>query len=84
MGEAARKDSAEVVFVSCTHTSAFINMQGIYEVDGVPILDLFTGSLKLAETLLDIKKAYGTAVCKKSIYMAPSTGWEKLIPTVFS
>jgi allantoin racemase len=82
MSRAVIEDKAEVVFVSCTHTGAFLTHQGIREISGVPVLDLFAASLKLAETMVDLRRAYGTAVCKKSIYMAPSKGWENLIPAL--
>jgi Asp/Glu/hydantoin racemase len=80
MTKAVNEDGAEVVFVSCTHTSAFLAMQGIHAIEGVPVLDLFAVSLKMAETLISLKRGFGTFICKKSVYMGPSAGWEKMIP----
>lgn len=81
MSKAVNEDRAEALFISCTHTSAFFTMQGVREVEGVPILDLFAASLKLAETLADLERGLGTKVCKRSIYLAPPVDWEKQKPS---
>ena len=81
MSKAVNEDRAEALFISCTHTSAFLTMQGINEVEGIPVLDLFAASLKLAEILVDLKRGFGTKVCKGSIYLAPSVDWEKQKPS---
>lgn len=80
MSKAVHEDRAEVLFVGCIHSSGFLTMRGIYEVEGAPVIDLFAASLKMAETLVDLKRAFGTAVCKKTVYTTPFTGWEKYIP----
>ncbi len=77
ISKAVTEDGAEAVFVTCTVTSSFLTMRGIREVAGAPVLDLYAAALKLAETLVDLKRAYGTAVCKRSIYLGPAAGWEK-------
>jgi len=79
MVRAVIEDKAEALFISCTHTSAFLSSQGIREVEEVPVLDIFAASLKMAETYLALKRGYETKVCRKSVYMAPSADWETQI-----
>ena len=76
MKKAINDDGAEVVYVSCMPTSAMLTMHGLYEVEGVPVVGMFPAALKLAETLVALKRAYGTVVCKKGIYLGPHEGWE--------
>lgn len=71
---------AEVLYVSCLPTSALAVMYGIYEVEGVPVVNMFAAGVKLAETLVSLRRAYGTVVCRKSIYLGPAPGWEREIP----
>jgi len=80
MIKAVNEDGAEVLYVSCVPSSAMLTMHGVYEVEGAPVVSLFTAALKLAETLIALKRAYGTVVCKKSIYLGPHAGWEDEIP----
>jgi allantoin racemase len=80
MAKAVKEDKAEALFVSCTITSAFIASQGIREVEGAPVLDQFSVSLKLAEAMAALNKAYGTTVCRNSVYAAAAPGWEQQIP----
>jgi Asp/Glu/hydantoin racemase len=82
MAKAANEDGAEALFVSCVVTSAFLSMQGVREVSGTPVIDPVAASLKLTETLVDLKRAYGTGVCRRSIYTALVPGWEKQIPII--
>jgi len=83
MNKAINDDGAEVLYVSCVPTSAMLTMHGVYEVDGAPIVNMFTAALKLAETLVSLKRAYGTVVCKKSIFLGPHEGWEDEIEPQF-
>ena len=78
--KAIAEDGAEAILVSCMLTSAFLTEQGLYEVDGVPIIDLLAGSLKMTELMIDLQDAYGTTVCKSTVYRAPSPGWDKDLP----
>jgi allantoin racemase len=80
MRRAVLEDRAEVVWVSCVPSSTCVAMHGVHEVEGAPVVNLFAASLKLAETLVSLKRAYGTVVCKRSIYLGPAPGWEKEIP----
>ena len=65
MVHAINEDGAEVLYVSCVPTSAMLTMHGLFEVDGAPVLNMFTAALKMAESMVALKKAYGTVVCKK-------------------
>jgi len=80
MSKAIAEDGAEALFVSCMLTSAFLTEHGLYEVDGVPVIDLLAGSLKMTELMIDLQDAYGTIVCKNTIYRTPSLGWDKDLP----
>jgi allantoin racemase len=80
MIQAVNGDGAEVLYVSCVPTSAMLTMHGLCEVDGAPIVNMFTAALKLTESMVALNKAYGTVVCKKSIYLGPHAGWEAEIP----
>jgi allantoin racemase len=80
MRRAVAEDGGEALYVSCLPSSALVAMHGVYEVDGAPVVNMFAAGLKLAETLSALKKAYGTVVCKKSIYLGPAPGWEQEIP----
>ena len=55
-------------------------MQRVYQVDGVPVIDPLAAQIKMAETLSDFQRAYGTGVCRASIYHSPHKGWEEEIP----
>jgi allantoin racemase len=82
MSKAVNEDGAEVLFISCVPTSTWFYTKGVREVDGAPVLDQFSVSLKLAEMLVDLKRAYGTDVCRRSIYVSPPDGWEKQVPSI--
>jgi allantoin racemase len=80
MIKAVKEDGAEAVFVSCIVTSALVSMKKVWEIEGVPVIDILAASLKMAEVLTDLKRAYGMGVSRKSIYISPSEGWEKQLP----
>ena len=80
MKKAIMEDGAEALLVSCLLTSAFLTEHGLYEVEGVPVIDLLAGSLKMAEIMIDLQDSFGTGVCKNTIYRAPSSGWDKDLP----
>jgi len=80
MEKAVKEDGAEAFFVPCVPTSSMLAMNGVYAVLGVPVIDLLSISVKQAEAIVDLKRAYGTSVCKRSIYIPPYEGWERDIP----
>jgi Asp/Glu/hydantoin racemase len=80
MVKAINEDGAEVVYVSCLPTSGMLAMHHVYEVEGAPVVNMFTAALKQAESMVALKRAYGTVVCKRSIFLGPHTGWEQEIP----
>lgn len=80
--KAAREDDAEVIIPGCTVLSTILTAQKVFEVDKVPIVDPVFAGIKMAEMLVDLKKAFGIGVCRASIYAAPA-GWEKQIPIEF-
>lgn len=80
MSKAVREDGAEALILGCTISSTVLTMHGIHEVDGAPILDSVAVEIKTAETLVDLRRVYGTGVSKASIYDTPRPGWEKEVP----
>ena len=80
MMRAINEDGAEALYVSCVPTSAMLTMHRVYEVDSVPVVNMFAAALKLAENMVALKRAFGTVVCKKSIYLGPHAGWDQEIP----
>jgi len=77
--KAVREDEAEIIIAGCTILSSILTHQGVHNIDGVPLIDPVWAGIKMAEVLVDLKKAYGVGVCRASIYSAPSD-WEKEIP----
>jgi len=80
MRKAVKEDSTEVVWYACTIGSALLTLHEIYEVDGAVIIDPLIAALKMAELMVDMQRAYGTSVCRASIYQSPVPGWEKERP----
>lgn len=80
MAKAINEEGAEAVYVSCLPTSAMLAMHGVYEVEGAPIVNMFTAALKQAESLVALRRAFGTVVCKRGVFLGPHAGWEKEIP----
>jgi len=80
MRKAVEEDSAEVVWYACTLGTTLLTMHGVHEVDGAIVIDAFVAALKMAEIMVDMQRAYGTSVCRASIYQSPKPGWEKERP----
>jgi Asp/Glu/hydantoin racemase len=80
MTKVMKENGAEVFTVGCTVAATVLTMRGVHEVDGAPVLDLIAAEIKMAETMVDLKRAYGIGVCKASIYYPPRSGWEQEIP----
>ena len=57
-----------------------LTVHGVYEVEGAPVVNMFAAALKLAENGVTLKPAFGTVVCKKSIYLGSDEGWDQEIP----
>jgi len=51
------QDGADVVILACVNTSTLLTYKGISDVDGVPIVDGAIAALKVAEMLVDWKRA---------------------------
>lgn len=80
MRSAVKEDSAEVVWFACTIGATILSMHRVYQVDGAVIMDPVIAALKVAEVMVDMRRAYGTGVCRASIYQPPMPGWEKERP----
>ena len=51
------RDGADVIILSCVNSSTYLTYKGITQVDGVPIVDGALAAIKLAEVMVDLKKA---------------------------
>lgn len=77
--DAIERDGAEVLIPGCTIFSAILTENKIYEIDGCPILDCVATAIKIAESLVDLKRAFGIKVSRSGLY-ATSPRWEEEIP----
>lgn len=77
MRRAIVEDHAEVLWYACTVGASVLTLHNIYEIDGVSLINPFVAALKMAEVMVDLQRAYGTAVCRSSVYRSPAAGWEK-------
>jgi allantoin racemase len=78
--EAARRliaRGAEVIVPGCGLTSPALRLapgaeeeypNGLTEVDGVPVMDVFAAAIKMAETLVSLKKAGSSWISRKGLY----------------
>ncbi len=82
MEDAVKEDGAEALFIPCLPTNTMLTMNGLHWVEGAPVIDLFSITIKQAEMMVALKRAYSTGVCKRSIYIPPYEGWDKDIPIV--
>lgn len=73
-------DGAEVVFPACGATSPMLRLapgakdypNGVTEVDGVPVVDIISTAVKLAETLVSLKRAGSSWISRKATNARPS------------
>jgi len=68
MRKAINEDGAEVLFVAHVPDSIMLKMEGICEIDGSPIVDSFSAAIKLTESLVRFKRAFGMDICRKSVF----------------
>jgi len=76
MVKAVKEDGAEALFVSCIVTSALVYIKELHDVEGAPVLDIMSPTIKMAEVLFDMKKAHGIGVCRRSSHLPPSAGFD--------
>lgn len=70
-------DGAEVVIVGAAGLGAFLDQQGVLNIDGVPVLNCVTCAIKMAENMIDLQKL-GISVSRRLMYRKPSAeDWEK-------
>ena len=71
-------DDTEVLVPGCGLLSAFLTTNHIHAVEGVPILEPIAAGIKMAESLIDLRKKYCLEVCRSSIYSnEQNVDWEK-------
>jgi allantoin racemase len=70
---------AEVIIPGCNILNLVAAQNRIYEIDGVPILDVSGVLMKMTETMVALKKVCGVRVSRRGYFASPS---EELISTV--
>lgn len=60
------RDGADVIVLACVNSSTFLTYKDITDVEGIPIIDGALAAIKLAEVMVDLKKA-GFWKSKKTI-----------------
>jgi len=73
LSEAARRaiaKGADVLFASGPK-AAFLASRGIYEIDGVPLLDCYSLLVKVTEAMVAMHKITGVCVSRKGLYQSP-------------
>lgn len=64
------KDGAEIVITGCAGLGPMLAVEGIFEIDGVPVMDPVSVAVKMAESLVDLQKL-GLKVSRKLMYRPP-------------
>lgn len=77
---AIKEDGAEVIIGGCTILTTILTASNISEVRGVPIIDGVATSIKMAESLVDLKKCCNYKVCKKTLYGREEQGAPLTVP----
>lgn len=71
------RDGAEVIISACGGLGPLLVTEGVYEVEGIPVLDCVTCAIKMAENLADFQKA-GISVSRRLMYRSPlEEDWNK-------
>jgi len=66
IGKEAIRDGADVIILACVNTSTLLTYKGLSDIDGTPIVDGAIAALKMAEVMVDFKRA-GLWKSKKTI-----------------
>ena len=61
---------AEIIISTGPH-SAFMSKRGVFQIDGVPVLDCYSLLVKSAEAMVAMHRLTGIAVSRKLLYQAP-------------
>jgi len=70
---------AEVIIPGCNILNLVAAQNRVYEIDGVPILDVAGVLMKMAETMVTLNKVCGVRVSRKGYFASPS---KELVSTV--
>ncbi len=70
---------AEVIIPGCNILNLVAAQNRVYEIDGVPILDVAGTLMKMTETMVSLNKVCGVRVSRKGYFASPS---KELISTV--
>ncbi|OGA50551.1 MAG: hypothetical protein A3F74_01225 [Betaproteobacteria bacterium RIFCSPLOWO2_12_FULL_62_58] len=64
------KDGAEIVITGCAGLGPMLAVEGVFDVDGVPVMDPVSVAVKTAESLVDLQKL-GLKLSRKLMYRLP-------------
>jgi len=76
VGEKCVSDGAEVIITGCGGLGPLLAVEGLREIEGVPVIDPVTAAIALARTLIDLKKI-GLEFSKRFMYQPTEKDWEK-------
>jgi allantoin racemase len=80
VAQAAIDDGAEILVPGCGMLSPMLTINGITEVDGVPIFDPMVVGIKIAEAMVDMFKAGLPVISRKGHYrQAPTSMVEQAL-----
>jgi allantoin racemase len=68
MMKAIQEDGAEALIIGHVPDSILFKTQGINQIDGCPVVDSFTAAIKMIESLVRFKRAFGMDICRKTVY----------------
>ncbi|OGA50549.1 MAG: hypothetical protein A3F74_01210 [Betaproteobacteria bacterium RIFCSPLOWO2_12_FULL_62_58] len=64
------KDGAEIVITGCAGLGPMLAVEGVFDIDGVPVMDPVSVAVKTAESLVDLQKL-GLKLSRKLMYRPP-------------
>ena len=64
------KDGAEIVITGCAGLGPMLAVEGVFDIDGVPVMDPVSVAVKTAESLVDLQKL-GLKLSRKLMYRLP-------------
>lgn len=73
------QDGADVIIAGCGVMAPVLTLNGLRDVDGVPVVDPNLVSIKMAEMMVDLHKAGIPAISRKGIYLMPSSDEREIL-----
>jgi allantoin racemase len=84
-------DGADAIVVACSAHSPMARLataemgypNGLTEVDGVPVIDMLSSGVKMAEMMVSLKRAGSAWISRKGLYHRPSGAVQDMLQTDF-